>query len=71
MARSAQCILNETRAINGVSERFIENVKIILENYHNDSYVNLVLHTFVSKFLLFILKNKKSDDSIWFQFPDA
>lgn len=50
MSRSAQCILNETRRINGASEQFIEDLNIILEKYHNNSYVSLVLHTFVSGF---------------------
>lgn len=53
MSRSAQCILNETRKINGVSEQFVEDLNIILEKYHNNSYVSLILHTFVSEVVIF------------------
>lgn len=54
MSRSAQCILNETRKINGASEQFIEDLNIVLEKYHDNSYVSLILHTFVSGMPIFI-----------------
>lgn len=62
MTQSAQCILNETRAIYGVGEHFVKDMNVILEKLQNDSYVNLVLHEFVSEICPFCLENTIKDN---------